>query len=176
MRHWQPRQFQPNDPQSSLERLEEPWGGGCSSQEQGPWGAGAVPEGSQPSLAVPGPIPLTAMSIGKAGAHPTHPRAGAGGGLGNQDPARAAAVGQPWGAVGSGKGGGEGLTVDICSLPFIPPASHHLSINSHFPFISIYFPFPFIMINTWRLCWIKYWLLRNIFINTHIWIYISACT
>lgn len=35
------------------------------------------------------------------------------------------------------------------------------------PFIhSNYFPFPFIMINMWGLCWINYWFLLNISINT----------
>lgn len=65
--------------------------------------------------------------------------------------------------------------MELCSPTFIPPALQHLFISSHFPLISIYVPFPFIMINTWRLCWIQYWLLQNIFMNTHIWIYISAC-
>lgn len=35
------------------------------------------------------------------------------------------------------------------------------------PFIgSNYFPFPFIMINMWGLCWINHWFLLNISINT----------
>lgn len=51
----------------------------------------------------------------------------------------------------------------------------HRQSNTSLLIESNYFPFPFIMISTWRLCWIKYWLLLNIFINTHthIYLYIS---
>lgn len=48
-----------------------------------------------------------------------------------------------------------------------PPAQQHLPLIS-----SNYCPFPFIMINTCRLRWIKYWLPLNIFTNTHTHTYI----
>lgn len=55
-------------------------------------------------------------------------------------------------------------------------ATHHLAPHRHsntsLLIESNYFPFPFIMISTWRLCWIKYWLLLTIFINTHTHIYL----
>lgn len=87
-------------------------------------------------------------------------------GLGAAVPARAAkaAAGQPWRALGWGGSGEEGARAQGSATHHLAPHRHSntsLFINSN------YFPFPFIMINTWRLCWIKYWLPLNIFINTY---------
>lgn len=52
-----------------------------------------------------------------------------------------------------------------------PPAAHQRSNTS--PLLTaIISLFPFIMINTYRLCWIKYWLPLNI-LWTHIHTYIA---
>lgn len=70
-----------------------------------------------------------------------------------------AAAGQP-GWLWDGEGV-ERRELDHGARPLTGTATPPSFINSN------YFPFPFIMINTWRLCWIKYWLLLNIFIKTH---------
>jgi len=52
-------------------------------------------------------------------------------------------------------------------------APHHPHSNTS-PFTnSNYFLFPFIVINTWRLRWIKYWILLSIYINVDTHTYVS---
>lgn len=144
----------------SPESLYELSGKGWSSRERGLQGAGAITEMGKPPPAVLGRALLLWPPCTDQGRQ--------------RSPRRRAKGAVPSLPCGPGFGREQRWRCECGAEPAAtrsPPAQRHLPLIS-----SNYCPFPFIMINTCRLRWIKYWLPLNIFTNTHTHIYIYvAC-